>query len=275
MQRIAVFARNHAKYLVSACTLSKKDPIRLITFRSAVKWSKAKKALDAQRIVQVYLASNGSKGLIEYEATLKALVLKPSQSDPETIKALAQGLPETSNEGLWGTDSRAVKTLYIISHCHRLASPLSISQLRKVSDNMPISEKYGYSYVPVFEVEETAPTELNPEEIKQPSHYYEGATKKVAVNAYERNASARKHCVAHFGTCCAVCQFNFGAKYGAIGQDFIHVHHLKPLAKVKETYQVNPIEDLRPVCPNCHSMLHMRTPPYSVEELTAIINGKG
>jgi len=34
------------------------------------------------------------------------------------------------------------------------------------------------------------------------------------------------------------------------------VHHIVPLNEIRETYTVHPIDDLRPVCPNCHAMLH-------------------
>ena len=46
----------------------------------------------------------------------------------------------------------------------------------------------------------------------------------------------------------------------------IHVHHLIPLSSVDADYEVDPVRDLRPVCPNCHVVLHHREPPYSLEE---------
>jgi 5-methylcytosine-specific restriction protein A len=67
-----------------------------------------------------------------------------------------------------------------------------------------------------------------------------------------------------------VCDFNFEAKYGEIGSGFIHVHHLTPLANIGKEYEVDSIRDLRPVCPNCHAMLHKKYPPYSIEELKSI-----
>ena len=27
------------------------------------------------------------------------------------------------------------------------------------------------------------------------------------------------------------------------------------------------IEDLRPVCPNCHAMIHRKNPPFTIEEI--------
>ncbi len=65
--------------------------------------------------------------------------------------------------------------------------------------------------------------------------------------------------------------FNFRKYYGPTGKNFIHVHHLKPLSEVKDEYEVNPEEDLRPVCPNCHAMLHKKNPLYEIEELKKLI----
>lgn len=99
----------------------------------------------------------------------------------------------------------------------------------------------------------------------------EGAKKSIVVNAYERNPKAREECVQHYGTDCAVCGFNFGKVFGELGQGFIHVHHLKPISTIGESYDVNPIQDLRPVCPNCHAMLHRKKDTVlSIEELIAV-----
>src|SRR4051812_46040196 len=63
--------------------------------------------------------------------------------------------------------------------------------------------------------------------------------------------------------------------YGAIGRNVIHVHHLKPLSEIGERYHVDPINDLRPVCPNCHVIIHKRTPSYSIDEIMAMIKNAG
>lgn len=103
------------------------------------------------------------------------------------------------------------------------------------------------------------------------STYIEGAGTRVIVNAYERNKEARAACIAHYGSTCVVCGFNFESVYGEIGAKFTHVHHLTPLASVGGSYAVDPITDLRPVCPNCHAMLHRSEPPFSIDELKALI----
>jgi len=102
--------------------------------------------------------------------------------------------------------------------------------------------------------------------------FSEGKIKSVLVNSYERNPKARKKCIEHFGAKCKVCDFDFEKIYGEIGKGFIHVHHIKDISMIGKEYEVNPISDLIPVCPNCHSMLHKRKPAYSIEELKDIMN---
>ena len=101
--------------------------------------------------------------------------------------------------------------------------------------------------------------------------YPEGASKKIIVNAYERNPKARAECIKIHGTRCAVCDFDFGKFYGSHGEGFIHVHHLKSLSKIDGSYKVNPKTDLRPVCPNCHAMLHRNKEALSIEQLKELI----
>lgn len=102
--------------------------------------------------------------------------------------------------------------------------------------------------------------------------YLEGSTKQTRVNAYERNIEARRACLSVHGTDCSVCGMNFGSVYGKVGAGFIHVHHLKPLAEIREEYELNPIEDLRPVCPNCHAVIHLRKPAYTIEEVKKLLH---
>jgi len=101
----------------------------------------------------------------------------------------------------------------------------------------------------------------------------EGASFTVQVSAFERNPVARQKCIAHYGTGCSVCGFNFGGSYGSSADGYIHVHHLKPLASIGEEYVIDPIKDLRPVCANCHAVIHLRQPPYSIEEMKSMLNG--
>ena len=111
-----------------------------------------------------------------------------------------------------------------------------------------------------------------PDDSERLSTLAEGAVKTVTVNAYERNPDARQRCIEHYGFACSVCQSTLEDRYGQIGRAYIHVHHLTPISSIGQEYRLDPVKDLRPVCPNCHAMLHRRTPPYSVEELKSIIH---
>tara|TARA_B110000037_G_scaffold155751_1_gene175626 strand:- start:1922 stop:2146 length:225 start_codon:yes stop_codon:yes gene_type:complete len=55
------------------------------------------------------------------------------------------------------------------------------------------------------------------------------------------------------------------------GKEFIHVHHLKEIATIAQKYQVDPVNDLRPVCPNCHAMLHQHKSAFFIVVLKLAI----
>jgi 5-methylcytosine-specific restriction protein A len=112
---------------------------------------------------------------------------------------------------------------------------------------------------------------FSPDEIPTPERFFEGATKPTMVNRYERSPAARKACIEHYGTRCVVCGFDFGTVYGERGEGYIHVHHLKSLAEIGKEYVIDPIADLRPVCPNCHAMIHALEPMLRIEALKALI----
>jgi 5-methylcytosine-specific restriction protein A len=104
------------------------------------------------------------------------------------------------------------------------------------------------------------------------SKLFEGAKRTITVNSYERNSQARKICIQKFGTSCFVCKFDFEKEYGEVGKGFIHVHHLTPIAEIGESYEIDPMTDLRPVCPNCHSMLHREKDTMTIDELKKYYN---
>ncbi len=109
-----------------------------------------------------------------------------------------------------------------------------------------------------------------PEQL-DPNQRSEGAAISILVNRYERDAGARKLCLSKWGLSCMACTVNFAHVYGSLGEGFMHVHHLTPLSSIKTEYVVDPERDMRPVCPNCHAMLHRQEPPYSIDELRTIL----
>jgi hypothetical protein len=111
-----------------------------------------------------------------------------------------------------------------------------------------------------------------PGEVTTPAALWEGAVRQVTVNAYERNPRARALCIAYWGLDCVVCGFNFEERYGVAACGYIHVHHLRPLAAIGAAYVLDPLQDLVPVCPNCHAVIHLRSEGvYGVEEVRAML----
>jgi 5-methylcytosine-specific restriction enzyme A len=100
---------------------------------------------------------------------------------------------------------------------------------------------------------------------------FEGGSVSVRVNRYERNPKARAECLAHHGPTCVVCGFNGSDVFGSDGEGLIHVHHLVEMSNRKTRYRVDPVNDLVPVCPTCHAMIHSRRPAYTPSELQAMI----
>ena len=119
-------------------------------------------------------------------------------------------------------------------------------------------------------------TEIFPEMIVEEDTLFEGIKKQVFVNKYERNSIARKKCIEFHGLNCKLCDTNFATKYGKIGEDFIHIHHLVPIHTNLKQYRVDYKKDLIPVCPNCHAMLHRKINGNepTVDELKDILKRK-
>ena len=98
----------------------------------------------------------------------------------------------------------------------------------------------------------------------------EGAATSVLLTVYERDPVARQRCVQHYGPVCVVCDFSFEEAFGEQLAGYIHVHHIKAISARGGAYKVDPVRDLRPVCPNCHAVIHRRRPHYSIADVKAM-----
>jgi 5-methylcytosine-specific restriction enzyme A len=130
-----------------------------------------------------------------------------------------------------------------------------------------------------LESRRTNPVELDstsvwPDEVARPEDYWKGAVQQIYVSRYERDREARRKCLEYYGVDCYVCDFNFERVYGEAGRNLIQVHHLLPLSEIHEKYIIDPVKDMRPVCPNCHAIIHRKTPPYSIEEMIELLHGE-
>jgi hypothetical protein len=272
LNRPAVFARNHRHYLEEAAAVAETDPSQLITFRSAGHWTTAEKALATNNTIPIYFAVIREGENIAFEADLVSVYVNPEPQGPETERMLNFSLPSTADEGLWEAYDSPVRTLYMIKRCRELSQPFPMTNLVKLSNDEPIAPNFGYSYSIVYQRgSEPDVRSFLPGEISDPGRYWEGATRLVSVVTYERSNSAREACLRHHGYDCAVCGFNFEATYGELGEGFIHVHHLVSLSDIDGAYEIDPINDLIPLCPNCHAMAHRSDETLDLAELRELM----
>lgn len=115
---------------------------------------------------------------------------------------------------------------------------------------------------------------LLPLEERKPSDvdgFPEGAVQTIEVNRYERDRRNRSAALAIHGCSCAACGMKFEESYGPAAAGFIEVHHVVPVSQLGTDYVIDPRTDLVPLCSNCHSVVHQRTPPFTVEELRGLL----
>ncbi|WP_217483300.1 HNH endonuclease [Burkholderia lata] len=100
----------------------------------------------------------------------------------------------------------------------------------------------------------------------------EGAKVRIEVNRYERDRRNRAAALAIHGHACMACGVEMAARYGPVADGLIEVHHVVPVSELGGEYVVDPKTDLVPLCPNCHSVAHRRSPPYSLDELRGMLH---
>jgi predicted HNH restriction endonuclease len=157
------------------------------------------------------------------------------------------------------------QSLFPIATVSRLSSQSIQQIIAAYSGRYPqLTDRLGELFGTYSETHES--TTIQPT-VETESTSTEGAIQQTLTNRYERNPQARQECIEHYGPSCIICSFNFGRRYGPAVEGLIHVHHLRPLSEIGTEHRVNPIEDLRPVCPNCHAVIHSQDPPYGLHEV--------
>lgn len=140
------------------------------------------------------------------------------------------------------------------------------------------SERENVDWNPIYleikkQFERIRQEEKNERKQRSEQEFTEGNIIESHYDRRERNHIARIECIERYGCKCAICGFDFEAKYGEVGKEFIEVHHIVPISSTDGTHTVNPEGDLIPVCSNCHSILHRRRPdPYLPEDVIKMIN---
>jgi hypothetical protein len=200
----------------------------------------------------------GSLILFQYEGSI---VASAELVDIENFEEKVDGL----YSGAYYFDVKSIRTF----------QPISFDELSQfITDLKPFSQvkqviEYHYfdSIIQLIQLKESPI--LADEILDIENEFYEGTKKQITVNKYERDPRAREVCISCYGSNCYICGFDFSEVYGKEYKGKIHVHHIVPLNVIGKEYVCNPINDLRPVCPNCHLVLHANVngQPISIEEL--------
>ncbi len=108
----------------------------------------------------------------------------------------------------------------------------------------------------------------------------EGTQAIVQTKVYKRSNKLREKAIQFYTVDsrikCQACCFDFEDFYGEYGRNFIEIHHQKPVFQfdgddIEKTIN-KALENVIPVCSNCHRMIHRRREnPLSLEELKQYI----
>jgi hypothetical protein len=98
----------------------------------------------------------------------------------------------------------------------------------------------------------------------------EGGEEQELLTRHERSRVNRALCLAYHGYNCTACHLNLYDRYGEAARQFIHVHHLNPVA-TSGLVRPDPIHEMVPLCPNCHAVAHRQNPPFTIQELQTML----
>lgn len=184
-------------------------------------------------------------------------------------KIIAKGIVYIEKEAWWG-DSYYVDDIVIFDDGITANDIKKIfGQFKKFNSS---AQRIPLEYLP--EISKLFDEKIKVENIKLSDkesffcNRSEGKRIEYYVTKYERNPKYREQAIKIHGFTCKICGFNFETFYGRLGEEYIEVHHLKPLYTLKEEIIPNPETDMICVCSNCHRMLHRyRDSIISPEEL--------
>ena len=92
----------------------------------------------------------------------------------------------------------------------------------------------------------------------------EGDTIVRKTISRKRSQKLRKEALLRHGTSCKACEMSFPDRYIGLKIECIELHHINPISK---GVRCSSIEDLIPLCPNCHRVAHTTIPPMPLKTL--------
>lgn len=81
----------------------------------------------------------------------------------------------------------------------------------------------------------------------------------------------KAECISYYGAICDICGFDYGYTYGEAYEMAIEVHNIKDESHEEILPNTHPIEDLVPICHNCHHILHSHQPALTIEKMRQMV----
>lgn len=111
--------------------------------------------------------------------------------------------------------------------------------------------------------------------VEDEEDFPEGALLFRSHRSRERNAAlvrrAKRLFLKQYGKlACVACGFDFGSRYGKLGDGYIECHHTVAVSQLAPGARTR-VKDLVPLCSNCHRMVHRRRPWLSASELKVFL----
>lgn len=140
--------------------------------------------------------------------------------------------------------------------------------------------KLQFASLSHFKFDETAKeyrrlAEGEPVEIIDERIVTEGELRTRSTEYRTRSIELRRAAIQHYSQnghiLCDACDFEFALAYPGLGNGYIQIHHLRPVSYLRgESLRIaEALENIRPLCANCHQMVHRDTPPHEIEKLKA------
>jgi hypothetical protein len=228
---------------------------------------------------------NGKITTSELSQKLRTL-LKPQGEDLEILHGRSDDKFSQIVRNLTGTGRPFVKNGFISRESGR-NKPISITEKGKklLHDNFEVVNYLlvnNFHFNDIIESFKKVSTADKTSEIfKETMTIDEGSYSTKTTNVYKRSAQLREKAIEFYTVNgrvkCKACCFDFEDFYGEYGEKFIEIHHQKPVFQfdgddLEQTIQ-NALENVVPVCSNCHRMIHRkRDNPISVDKLKTFIN---
>lgn len=186
--------------------------------------------------------------------------------------AIIPGYVSSPGSVMLEIDGRSVRSIARLLQKVRAAHSAAIAVSVKRALNP--GARRGHSDDAVRALSEWAARALPLPTFKRPkvaTSRWEGAIKESRATTYERSAAARAACLDHHGCQCVACGLLFEQRYGPDAMGLIHVHHVRAVSSRGRRYKVNPVADLRPVCPNCHAVIHSVRSPLTIAQVRLML----